>query len=94
MELNDEKKFFSLLEQMGRPWLPVVSDAGVGTWGGGWVGGWWLGLCGSELTEPEVPTVVGDALGGAVGGGGLQHHNLHLLAGVALDRGHGALPLA
>lgn len=44
-------------------------------------------------TAPEVPAVVGDSLSRAVGGGGLQHHNLHLLAGVALSRGHGALPL-
>ena len=44
--------------------------------------------------EPEVPAVVGDSLSGAVGGRGLQHHDLHLLAGVSLDRGHGALPFA
>lgn len=42
---------------------------------------------------PEVPTVVGHALSRAVGGGGLQDYYLHLLAGVALDRGHGTLPL-
>lgn len=48
----------------------------------------------AEPTEPEVPAIVGDALCRTVGGGGLQHHDLHLLAGVALDRGHGALPFA
>lgn len=42
---------------------------------------------------PEVPAVVGHALSRAVGGGGLQDYYLHLLAGVALDRGHGTLPL-
>lgn len=52
-----------------------------------------MGPGAAERTAPEVPAVVGDSLSGAVGGGGLQHHNLHLLAGVALGRGHGALPL-
>lgn len=44
-------------------------------------------------SPPEVPAVVGHALSRAVGGGGLQDYYLHLLAGVALDRGHGTLPL-
>lgn len=65
----------------------------MGAWGRGGVARWWLGPGAAEGTAPEVPAVVGDSLSGAVGGRGLQHHNLHLLAGVALGRGHGALPL-
>lgn len=45
-------------------------------------------------SPPEVPAVVGDPLGRAVGCGGLQHHDLHLLADVALGGGDGAFPLA
>lgn len=66
----------------------MVSEAGVGA-------AWEVGSLGAaEPTEPEVPAIVGDTLRGTVGGGGLQHHDLHLLAGVALDRGHAALPFA
>lgn len=45
-------------------------------------------------SPPEVPAVVGDPLGRAVGCRGLQHHDLHLLADVALRGGDGAFPLA
>lgn len=60
----------------------MASGAGMGwePWGSG--------------LQPEVSAVVGDALSGAIGGRGLEHHDLHLLAGVSLDRGHGALPFA
>lgn len=53
---------------------------------------WGLPLI-KQSGPPEVPTVVGHTLSRAVGGRGLQDDYLHLLAGVALDRGHGALPL-
>lgn len=84
---------FSNLEWMGDPghlWSQT-QELGVG-WGGS-VGSCWVSGA-AEHTEPEVPSVVGDTLSWAVGGRDLQHHNLHLLADVALDRGHGALPLA
>lgn len=94
LELNDKRKCVLHLKADGE--TLVTCNLRCRGWGGlgGWVrdGGWVSGA--AEHTEPEVSTVVGDALGRAVRGRGLQHHNLHLLAGIALDRGHGALPFA
>ena len=79
----DNKSAVCISEQMGRPWSRRSR-------GGGWEGG---SSGAAEETAPEVPAVVGHSLSRAVGGRGLQHHNLHLLAGVALGCGHRALPL-
>jgi hypothetical protein len=45
-------------------------------------------VVGQCRAKPEVPTVVGHTLRWAVGGRSFQHHDLHPLAGIALDGRH------